>query len=421
MFRIPALSSRPAACFLALAAVLGARGEALAQRAAPPIRNSPAVMAAFKAVVEKPAASTVRVLSDNEPLALGTVVSADGYIITKASELRAPLACRLADGRTFTAKVIGVEDNYDLALLKISASGLKPVEWRPAKTADVGQWVTAPTPDGEPAAIGVVSVGVRQPSRMELLMPRTMARRNSGYLGVQLGEADDGLPLISHVEEGSPAEKAGLRVKDVVVSVSGKVVRTRERLMAIIQMLQPGQEVSLKVKNEEDELPRTVKVKLARFPGDRFDRSARMNMMGSDLSHRLGGFPVILQHDLLIKPRDCGGPLVDLDGKALGVNIARAGRTESFALPSEAVRALLPELKSGKLAPADESDESRAAQLEALSRRLQRDLAREEEAARTVDDEGAKKRALDAAARLRKRLQQAKDELTKLRREETRK
>jgi serine protease Do len=122
--------------------------------------------------------------------------------------------------------------------------------------------------------------------------------------------------------------------------------------MAIIQTLRPGQEVSLRVKREDGETA-TVKVKLARYPGELFDRSARMNMMGSELSHRLGGFPVILQHDLLIRPRDCGGPLVDLEGKALGVNIARAGRTESLALPSEVVQKLLPELKSGKLKPAE--------------------------------------------------------------------
>src|SRR5262249_11927645 len=45
----------------------------------------------------------------------------------------------------------------------------------------------------------------------------------------------------------------------------------------------------------------------------------------------------------------CGGPLVDLDGKTVGINIARAGRTETYAIPSEEVQALLADLKSGKL------------------------------------------------------------------------
>jgi serine protease Do len=73
------------------------------------------------------------------------------------------------------------------------------------------------------------------------------------------------------------------------------------------------------------------------------------NRMGGDLSKRRSGFPVFLQHDTILKPKDCGGPVVDLDGKAIGINIARAGRTDTLALPSEAIQPLLAELKSGKL------------------------------------------------------------------------
>src|SRR5262245_24766270 len=273
MFRrlLPAPSLRPLAILLALASY---HGQAMAQPT--PERNSPAVVAAFKRVTQRPSESTVRVFAGNDQLALGTIVSADGYIVTKASELRPPVACKLKDGRTFTARIVGVEDNHDVALLKINASRLKPVEWRAAKTADVGQWVTAPNPDGEPVAIGVVSVGVRRPSEMELMAPRTLPRQNSGYLGVTLEERDDGSPLIVRVEEGSPADKAGLKANDVVVAVSGRVVRTRERLMALIQTLQPGQEVAIKVSREDE--PLSMKVKLARFPRDKFGRSARMNM-----------------------------------------------------------------------------------------------------------------------------------------------
>jgi serine protease Do len=33
-----------------------------------------------------------------------------------------------------------------------------------------------------------------------------------------------------------------------------------------------------------------------------------------------------------------GGPLLDLDGKCVGMNIARANRAESFAIPVEEVK-----------------------------------------------------------------------------------
>jgi len=42
---------------------------------------------------------------------------------------------------------------------------------------------------------------------------------------------------------------------------------------------------------------------------------------------------------------------VDLAGKAVGINIARAGRTESFAIPDDVVRPLIDELLSGKFPP----------------------------------------------------------------------
>src|SRR5207248_917322 len=70
--------------------------------------------------------------------------------------------------------------------------------------------------------------------------------------------------------------------------------------------------------------------------------------MGSDLSQKRTGYPTILQHDTVIKPTDCGGPLVDLDGRVVGINIARAGRVESYALPTEVVVPLLADLMTGK-------------------------------------------------------------------------
>src|SRR5438034_10391905 len=71
--------------------------------------------------------------------------------------------------------------------------------------------------------------------------------------------------------------------------------------------------------------------------------------MGSALSSRRNGYPSILQHDSVVKPTDCGGPIVDLDGKVIGINICRAGRVESWAVPAEAIQPLLFDLMAGKL------------------------------------------------------------------------
>ena len=50
------------------------------------------------------------------------------------------------------------------------------------------------------------------------------------------------------------------------------------------------------------------------------------------------GFTDAIQHELPLPPDAMGGPLVDLEGKAVGINIARSDRVTTFALPSELVQ-----------------------------------------------------------------------------------
>jgi serine protease Do len=73
--------------------------------------------------------------------------------------------------------------------------------------------------------------------------------------------------------------------------------------------------------------------------------------MGSELSGRRSGYPTILTHDSVLRPTDCGGPLVDLDGNVIGINISRAGRTESWTVPTEVIQSVLADLKAGKSTP----------------------------------------------------------------------
>ena len=111
--------------------------------------------------------------------------------------------------------------------------------------------------------------------------------------------------------------------------------------LGLLAKNKPGDDVKLKINRENME--QDLKVTLGIRPGTKGGKSRgdTQNNMGSKLSDRRAGFPIILQHDSVIKPHECGGPLVNLEGQVLGINIARAGRTESYAIPSEAVRPLL--------------------------------------------------------------------------------
>jgi hypothetical protein len=148
--------------------------------------------------------------------------------------------------------------------------------------------------------------------------------------------------------------------------------------------------------------------------------------MGSTLSNRRGGFPAIMQSDLVIKHTDCGGPAVTLDGKAVGLIIARAGRTESYAIPSERVQALIDPLKSGKLKPKEVVKAVNIKDLEsalAKAKSAADAKAKELRTAQAEDqpDEKKVKELTDAVNALRKKQEEAQKALDAARKDVTKK
>jgi serine protease Do len=317
-------------------------------------KTSTKVLSAFRAVEDKARNSTVKVLCDGKEAALGTVVGADGYVLTKNSELKGKLICKLPGGQEAKATIVGVDDSFDLAMLKVEAKGLVPVQWDESKLAPVGHWLASAGTTERPVGIGVVSVATRKGSR-------DLTR--SGYLGILLAEAEGGVK-ISEVMPDTAAAKAGLKANDIVVALGGKAVKDVPNFIEEVGQHKPGEEVTLRVKRGDVE--KEIKATLGKRPPEA-SRADIQNTMGGPLSTRRAGFPTFLQHDTVLKPTECGGPVIDLDGRAVGVNIARAGRVESYAIPSEVLRPLLPALMSGKLAPppeksaADKVAEARAA------------------------------------------------------------
>jgi serine protease Do len=334
-------------------------------------KSGPKVMAAFRDVVAEPSYSTVRIVTEGKEVALGAVVGADGWILTKASELKGKPVCRLRDGTDLEAKVVGVDDKCDLAMLKIEAKNLKPVVWADGLSARPGNWVVVPGNGSDPVAVGVVSVAARKVRFLDLPFSK-----NAGFLGVQMEQIEGGVKITVVVAKG-PAEKAGVKVNDVIISVGDRIITDMETLQETIGLHKAGDTITLRVKRDNKEVEMTAT--LERRQGDA--RADFQNTLGNPLSERRSGFPMVLQHDTILKPSECGGPLVDLDGKTVGINIARAGRVETYALPAETVVALLPDLKSGKLAPKYESDEVKKAR--GVLKKAEADLA---EARKRVDD-----------------------------------
>jgi len=75
----------------------------------------------------------------------GFILSADGYVVTAASNVEGdePILFKitLTDGRAFPAKRVGVDERTDIALLKIEVTGLRPVKFADASKLKLGQRV----------------------------------------------------------------------------------------------------------------------------------------------------------------------------------------------------------------------------------------------------------------------------------------
>jgi serine protease Do len=96
-------------------------------------------------------------------------------------------------------------------------------------------------------------------------MPFFNRKAGTAYLGVVF-DSTGGTLKIGEVGEGTPAEKAGLKVGDVIVAMDDTKVGTRGDLFDFMQKKKPNDEVTVVVNRDGAE--KKVKVKLGRRPAD---------------------------------------------------------------------------------------------------------------------------------------------------------
>lgn len=75
----------------------------------------------------------------------GMIVSPEGHIVTNWHVINGALevAVQLNDGRTFPARVAGADPRSDIAVLKVEAEGLTPIDFGDSELVRVGQMVFA--------------------------------------------------------------------------------------------------------------------------------------------------------------------------------------------------------------------------------------------------------------------------------------
>lgn len=287
----------------------------------------------YAPVVEKARASTAKVYKGDEVRALGTVVAKEGLIVTKASEIGddEELAVELLGKDKMVAELVEVNEENDLALLWVHDFDLTPITWAPGSSLPVGKMVAAVGTLNMPLAVGAVSLPIRN-----------LSEASKGFLGVSMRPADEGTGLlVTEVLRNSGAEKAEIEPGDVILAVDGNAMETSPDLINTIAQAEPGDVVLLQILREGEEM--MVEVTLGdKDSGSGFqmpqhemmDNTARM---GGLMSRNRSGYRAAIQTDMQIRPNHCGGAMVNLDGEAVGLNIARASRVKSYAIPSEVV------------------------------------------------------------------------------------
>jgi len=298
-------------------------------------RNGEETLRAFLPVSQATRSSIVKLNVDGETVALGCVVDSAGLALTKASEIKkGKLTCWLASEREVSAEVLAVDEDEDVALIRVDARNLKPIRWSNEELA-IGQWAITPGVAETPHAVGIISA-----------LPRRI-RPPRAYIGVQF-DITASTTRIDQVRPGLGAEKAGLKSGDIITSVNGEAVTNREQVVDILREFREGQKVKLGVARTNDHF--TAEVLLmspnADPNGDSFFPQQRATRMAGNLSQRAEGFAEAIEHDTVLQPWLCGGPLVNLDGKAIGLNIARAGRVSTYALPAKLVTHIIEDLKT---------------------------------------------------------------------------
>jgi serine protease Do len=163
---------------------------------------------------------------------------------------------------------------------------------------------------------------------------RTTGKVSRGWLGVVVQPVSKELAdsfslakaegaLISSVEKGSPADKAGLEASDVVLKIDGKPIATNSDLSRVIAATKPGSKVNLSVWRKG--AAKQITVTLGELPSERAQGRPQTRMKAEEgTPNRLGLVLVDLTAEQRTQLGVTGGVLVeDAQGSAAKAGVAR--------------------------------------------------------------------------------------------------
>ena len=319
-------------------------------------------------------AVTIWTRGTNKPIAYGTVVGDGTSILTKWSEIERFADMLFVNGakdQGAKAEVAGVFTEEDLVLLSIPAEAAEVEDLTAAKfylsDLSLGRFLVATRPDGKLAGFGVVGV-----------LERNLRETDKAHLGIMPDFQYSGAGIrIANVQPEYGAAEAGLRSGDLILQVNERKISGLLELKNALSGKSPGDKVTLRIETAGKE--RDVEVLLSnrpvigQFAGGRLNA---MERMGGELNGIRDSFSKVVQSDMKIQANQIGGPVVDLEGRVVGITMARADRTRTYIMGGAAIEDLLKK-KSDTVAEARTKTEKLKAELAQQNRAMLPEMRRQ--------------------------------------------
>ncbi len=270
--------------------------------------------------------TTVRLIRNNKLIALGAIIDPRGYLITKASSCVGARSAELVNGKEYPLKIKKRYEELDLALYKLTSvdESFPFLEWNLDHNVTEGSWVLSSDTSLDEIRMGVASGNQRKIGREGGVMGVIFSKDSSPIEGINVDEV---IPYAA-------AYKAGIKKEDIITHADNRRVKSEESLLKIIGKKDPGDVVKIKLFRDPSIFEILITLGHRSVTFDLFNRNLQMS---GPISKRKDNFPMIIQHDIPLTKESMGGPLFNLDGKCIGINIARVDRVTIYSLPSTEV------------------------------------------------------------------------------------
>ncbi len=207
------------------------------------------------------------------PPGFRTVETAITTAIKKSATLQVGspgyLGILVDQGTTGEVQISDVADNSPAARAGIKTGDvLARLDTQGVKSPDGFRNLLQTKAAGDKVVVTVVRAGKTQDLTATLVSTSRVMQvgQKRAILGVQVEDLKEGSVALKAVTAGSPAEKAGLKVGDVILKIDGMPFDAASKLPDVLFQRKPGDTLVLHVKGQEKEKDRDLKVVLAAEP-----------------------------------------------------------------------------------------------------------------------------------------------------------